>query len=123
MKKNTNTKKTPLHCGENIHYTKSLSLFRSALLILVVSSLTFSGRAALVDHGIAAGMVKVTNTSTDPTANVAATSLDFSINDFRTLTANRADYNVQIGFSRADDIATGFLMSCVTENVHNDYRD
>ena len=88
--------------------------------ILAAAGVISSARAELVYHGVAAGMINVTQLSTNDD-NTAGIALDLSINDFRTAGGNRADYNIQIGSNRSDDIANGFLMSCITQNGRNNF--
>ena len=74
-------------------------------------------------HGIAAGMLNVTQIVPEDTNNNALVTLALGIGTFRADTYNRADYNVLIGpgVAASQDEFQGVLISCVTENGRDNF--
>jgi hypothetical protein len=63
-------------------------------------------------HNVSAAYIDVVQTST----SAVTLTTPLSINDFRVTGGNRADYNVQIGPSAADDVSGGILLSSINDN-------
>lgn len=88
-----------------------------------IAAACVTARAEPVHHGIAAGMLNVTQVfGIDDNTNANVT-LAFSINNFQIGTFNRADYNIRIhsGSLAAEDAKLGVLMTSVTENGRNNF--
>lgn len=73
-------------------------------------------------HGVAAGNLSVVQLDVGNTTNSVRVTPTLLLNDFRLRDgSNRGDYHVQIGPDAADDMATGVLLSSVTENGRNNF--
>src|SRR5687768_11603700 len=71
-------------------------------------------------HGIVAAHIGVEQlTSGNSAADVIVTNI-LAVNDFRIRpTANRGDFDIQIGEDAADDVAVGVLMTSVAEHTRD----
>lgn len=93
----------------------------SALVILLW--LTSSAVAKPVDHGVAAGRLKVAQVSDIETNNNAEVIQTISINNFQLISYNRGDYSfrVGVGTDSVEDAQRGVVMTSVTENGRDNF--
>jgi hypothetical protein len=84
----------------------------------------FTTRQETAPRGVAAGLLQVSQipgfSGADENTNCQV-ALALGVNTFRLGTFNRADYNVQVGWSATDDPSLGVLLSCVTQNGRDNY--
>lgn len=137
MKNTMNQTQTPLDRGRCIQ-----SLFRrvSVALLAAVVALTLlwlpAAQAGRVHHDVAAIHLQVDQIDYpvfDPNVGTyvfpsgyddntnALVSVLLSINNMRLGTYNRADINVHIGASQAQDVVDGIFLTSVAENGRNNY--
>lgn len=79
--------------------------------------------AAAVDHGIAAGLLEVTQIhGIDENTNVQV-SVRYPVNNFQLVSANRADYTVRVGVGPAasEDEILGVMMTSVSQNGRDNF--
>lgn len=107
---------------------RQAGILKSGLSRLLAGGLVVAGmadmgiQAAPVFHGVAAANLRVAQLDTGNTTNSVRVTPTLAINDFRLRDgSNRGDYHVQIGPDAADDVATGVLLSSVTENGRNNF--
>jgi hypothetical protein len=84
----------------------------------------FTTRQETAPHGAAAGLLHVSQipgfSGADENTNCRV-NLALGINTFQPGTFNRGDYNVQVGWSAADDPTLGVLISSVAQNGRDNY--
>src|SRR4051794_22134248 len=78
-----------------------------------------SANAVQATHGISAAWIQATNPPGDD--SVTTSSIYYSMNDFRLLSASKGTIQVQIGASKTDDAANGIILTCPAVNVTTNY--
>lgn len=88
-----------------------------AIVAAAIYGICPSRATPLPRHNISAANINVVQSDSGNTANSVTVTTTLSINDLRIRDgSNRGDYNLQIGDTPGDDMATGLMLTAVAEN-------